>query len=93
MIELWRRNSEVEQDAVDLSDLQVSQDGWNVCVFSVNQLGAFAERSQPLPRGIERGWIAVDPDQCSGRKALQKGRGVPGATQRSIDINPVIPVT
>jgi hypothetical protein len=56
----------------------------------VDQLDAIGGRRERLPARRERGGVAINSNQAGGRCPAQNQGGVAGATDGSIDINPMI---
>ena len=73
-VELWRRDAEVDQKAVDRDHPQPIEHRPRLGEPGVDQGHAVAERLQGETRRLERVGVAVDPDQLPVRgRALQHG--------------------
>jgi hypothetical protein len=86
MVELGRRNADIEKDPIDLAHTSGRQQAWHLGVLTLEDLDSISERFQSGFSRLSRSRVAIDPDRARSDECQHRCQ-VPATTGGSIAEN------
>ena len=89
VVQLGGGNAQIQQDAVDAVDVQVTQDLCDLAEVGMDQGDPVSIGGQPLPCRLQRNRVPVDADEAAGGQTLCDLAGMACTAQGAVHINSV----